>query len=150
MTSIAAPVGAIFGGFGAGGLALALAVLLVLGVRGKGKMKLTVSPAAYVAFVAATAFSAAGQIWANPEKIVGQGLMGLGVGQGSSGPFGDVKLGAVALILVILFLFAPNVTPVFAAVLGLIAGFVFPATGDGTVWAIPAEVAKSLLMTVGG
>lgn len=150
MTTIAAaPAGAIFGGLGAGGLALALAVLLVLGVRGRGRMKLTASPAAYVAFVAATAFSAAGQMWANPEKIVGQGLMGLGVGQGSSGPFGDVQLGAVALILVFVFLFA-QVTPVFGAVLGLIAGFVFPATGDGAVWAIPSEVAKSVLMMVGG
>jgi hypothetical protein len=145
----AAPAGAIFGGMGAGGLALALAVLLVLGVRGKGRMKLTSSPAAYVAFVAATAFSAAGQMWANPEKIVGQGLMGLGVGQGSGGPFGDVQLGAVAVILVIVFLFA-HVTPMFGCVLGLIAGFVFPATGDGAIWAIPAEVAKTLLVTVGG
>lgn len=145
----AAPAGAIFGGMGAGGLALALAVLLVLGVRGKGRMRLAASPAAYVAFVAATAFSAAGQMWANPEKIVGQGLMGLGVGQGSGAPFGDVQLGAVAVILVIVFLFA-HVTPVFGAVLGLIAGFVFPATGDGAIWVIPAEVAKALLVTVGG
>jgi hypothetical protein len=149
VTPLAAPAGAIFGGLGAGGLALALAVLLVLGVRGRGKLKLRDNPAALVAFLAATAFSAAGQMWAHPEKAVGQGLMGLGVGQGSSGPFGDVQLGAVCLIIVVVFLFAP-MSPVFGAVLGLIGGFVFPAAGDGAVWAMPVELAKSILMMVGG
>ncbi len=149
MTTIAAPAGAIFGGLGTGGLALVVAAFLVLGVRGKGRVKLTGSPAAYVAFIAATAFSAAGQMWAHPERVVGQGLMGLGVGQGSGGPFGDVRLGAVALLLLVVFLTA-SVTPLFGASLGMIAGFVFPATGDGAVWVIPCELAKAALTMVGG
>ena len=149
MTPLAAPAGAIFGGLGAGGLALALAVLLVLGVRGKGKVKLKDNPAMIVAFLAATAFSAAGELWANPERFVGQGLMGLGVGQGADGPFGDVRLGAVALILLIVMLCA-LMNPVFGATLGFIAGIVWPATGDGTIWAIPSELAQAALMMLGG
>lgn len=149
MITLAAPAAAIFGGLGAGGLALAIAILLVLGVRGKGRVKLTASPAAYVAFLAATAASAAGQMWAHPEKVVGQGLTGLGVGQGSEGPFGDVRLGAVALILLIIFLTA-SVTPLFGAVLGAIAGVVWPATGDSTIWALPCSVAQAVLGMVGG
>lgn len=150
MIAIAAPAsaGAIFGGLGAGGLALALAVLLVLGVRGKGKVKLKDNPAMIVAFLAATAFSAAGEVWANPQKLVGQGLLGLGVGS-SDGPFGDVRLGAVALILLIVMLCAA-MKPAFGAVLGMIAGFVWPAAGDGTIWAIPCELAVAVLAMVGG
>jgi hypothetical protein len=139
----------IFGGLGAGGLALAVVVFLILGVRGKGRVKLTASPATYVAFVAATAASAAGQMWANPQKVVGQGLMGLGVGQGTGGPFGDVQLGAVALLLLVVFL-TMALTPAAGAVIGGIAGFVFPATGDGTVWAIPCGLAQAVLSMVGG
>lgn len=148
MTTLAAPA-AVFGGLGTGGLALALAIALVLGVKGKGRVKLTASPAAYVAFLGATAASAAGQMWANPEKVVGQGLMGLGVGQGTDGPFGDVQLGAVALILLIVFLTAA-VTPLLGAIIGAVAGFVFPATGDGTVWAIPCALAQAVLGMIGG
>ncbi|MGW6395423.1 hypothetical protein ACWFR1_34145 [Streptomyces sp. NPDC055103] len=148
MTTIAAPA-AVFGGLGAGGLALALAVLLVLGVRSKGKVKLKDNPAIATAFLAATAFSAAGQMWANPEKVIGQGLGGLGVGQGAGGPFGDVQLGAVALILLIIMLFA-SMSPVFGAVLGFIAGIVWPATGGGAIWAIPCELAKAALAMIGG
>jgi hypothetical protein len=147
VTTLAAS-GSIFGHLGTGGLALAIALLLFFGVRGKGRVKLTASPAAYVAFLAATAASAAGRTWAKPEQVVGQGLSGLGVGQGADGPFGDVGLGAVALILLIIFLTA-SVTPVFGAVLGAIAGFVFPATGTGAVWAIPSDVAASLLASFG-
>ena len=148
MITLAAPAGAIFGGLGAGGLALASAVFLVLGVRGKGRVKLKDNPAIVVAFLASTAFSAAGQVWANPQKLVGQGLMGLGVG-GGGGPFGNVQLGAVALILLIIMLCAP-MNPVFGAILGLIAGVVWPAAGDNTVWAIPCELAIAALAMVGG
>lgn len=149
MSTLAAPAGALFGGFGAGGLALAFAVFLVLGVRGKGKVKLKDNPAIVVAFLASTAFSAAGQVWANPQKLVGQGLLGLGVGGGADGPFGTVQLGAVAVILLIVMLCAP-MTPVFGAVLGLIAGIVWPAAGANTIWAIPCELAIACLAMVGG
>ncbi|MGW6459102.1 hypothetical protein ACWF94_24800 [Streptomyces sp. NPDC055078] len=149
MINVAAPAtgGALFGAVGAGGLALALTVLLVLGVKGKGRVKLKDNPALIVAFLAGTAFSAAGQIWANPQKIVGQGLTGLGVGTGN-GPFGNVGLGAVALILLIVMLCAP-MTPAVGATLGLIAAFVWPAVGAGTIWAVPAELAAAVLMMVG-
>lgn len=149
MTTLAAPTGAIFGGFGAGGLALAFAVFLVLGVRGKGRVKLKDNPAIVVAFLASTAFTAAGQVWANPQKLVGQGLLGLGVGGGGDGPFGNVQLGAVATILLIIMLCAP-MNPGFGAVLGLIAGVVWPAAGDSTIWAIPCELAIAALAMVGG
>lgn len=145
---LAAAEGAVFGGIGAGGLALCAAVFLILGVKGKGKVKLKDNPAAVVAFIASTAFSAAGSIWSNPEKIMSQGLTGLGVESGS-GPLGDVRIGAVALLLAILLACLP-LTPFRGAVIGLIAGFVWPATGDGTVWAIPSELAAAALMMVGG
>lgn len=145
---LAAAEGAVFGGIGAGGLALCFAVFLVLGVKGKGRVKLKDNPAAVVAFIASTSFSAAGAIWSNPEKIVSQGLTGLGVESGS-GPLGDVRIGAVALLLGILLACLP-LTPFRGAVIGLIAGFVWPATGDGTLFAIPSELAAAALMMVGG
>lgn len=147
MTTLAAS-GAL-GHLGTGGIALAVVVALVLGVRGNGRVKLSGSPAAYTAFVAATAASAAGSTWARPEQVVGQGLTGLGVGQGAGGPFGDVGLGAVALLLLVIFLFA-SVTPVFGAVLGAIAGFVFPATGSGTIWSLPSDLIASFLASWAG
>ncbi|MFD9047661.1 hypothetical protein [Streptomyces zaomyceticus] len=147
MTTLAAS-GAL-GHLGTGGVALAVVVALVLGVRGNGRVKLTGSPAAYTGFIAATAASAAGSTWARPEQVVGDGLSGLGVGQGPGGPFGDVGLGAVALLLVVVFLFA-SVTPAFGAVLGVIAGFVFPATGEGAIWSLPSDVIASFLSSWGG
>ncbi|WP_432247695.1 hypothetical protein ACRAR1_07040 [Streptomyces sanyensis] len=147
--TVAAPGGAVFGAIGAGGLALVFAVMLVLGIQGKGRIRLTASPACYLAFTAATAFSAAGQMWSSPEQVVGQGLMGLGVGQGPNGPFGNVGIGAVCLLIVVVFLFA-SLSPLLGATLGLIAGFVFPAAGTGAVWQIPVQLAKALLASVGG
>jgi len=145
---LSAAEGAVFGGLGAGGLALAATVFLVLGVKGKGKVKLKDNPAVIAGFVAATAFSAAGSIWANPEKITSQGLTGLGVGTGS-GAFGDVGVGAVALVLLIIIL-CWELSPLRGAILGLLAGIVWPATGDGTIWAIPSELGAAVLMMVGG
>lgn len=139
--------GAVFGALGTGGIALAATVFLVLGVRGQGRVKLKDNPALISAFIAGTAFTAAGDIWLNPSKITAQGLTGIGVGTGG-GPFGDIGLGAVGLILLIVMLTA-KMTPLFGAALGLIASFVWPATGDGTIWAIPAELAAAVLMMVG-
>lgn len=140
--------GAAFGALGAGGLALAAATLLVFGVKGQGKVRLRENPAMICAFVAGTAFTAAGHIWANPERIVTQGLTGLGVGT-DNGVFGSVGIGAVALILAILML-TWKLTPLRGAILALIAAVVWPATGDGTVWALPSELAAGVLMMVGG
>ncbi|MET9954228.1 hypothetical protein ABZ135_22130 [Streptomyces sp. NPDC006339] len=137
-----------FGPLGTGGIALAVAIVLVLGVRGNGRVKLTSSPAAYVGFIAATAAAGAGKMWAKPEQVVGQGLQGVGVGQGADGPFGDVGLGAVAAIILIIFLFAA-LTPVFGATLGVIAGFVWPAAGTGSIWAIPSDVIAGILASFG-
>jgi hypothetical protein len=145
---LAAADGAAFGALGAGGLAFALALFLVLGVKGQGRVKLKDNPAMICGFVASTAFSAAGSIWANPEKITSQGLTGLGVGQGS-GPFGNVGIGAVALVLLILMM-CWKMTPLRGAILGLIAGIVWPAAGNGTIWAMPSELGAAVLMMVGG
>jgi hypothetical protein len=145
---LAAPEGAVFGALGAGGLAFALARFLALGVRGEGRVRLKDNPAMICGFVASTAFSAAGSIWSNPERITSQGLTGLGVGSGS-GPFGNVGIGAVALVLLILMT-CWRLTPLRGAILGLIAGIVWPAAGDGTLWAIPSELAAAVLMMIGG
>jgi hypothetical protein len=145
---LAAPEGAVFGALGAGGLAFALALFLALGVRGEGRVRLKDNPAMICGFVASTAFSAAGSIWSNPERITSQGLTGLGVGSGS-GPFGNVGIGAVALVLLILMT-CWRLTPLRGAILGLIAGIVWPAAGDGTLWAIPSELAAAVLMMIGG
>lgn len=145
---LAAAEGAVFGGLGAGGLALCAAAFLVLGVKGKGKVKLKENPAIIVGFLATTAFSAAGKIWANPERVASQGLTGLGVGTGD-GPFGDVRIGAVALLLLILML-CWEISPLRGAILGLIAGIVWPAAGNESIWAAPSELAAAVLMMIGG
>ena len=140
--------GAIFGALGSGGIALCLTALLVLGVMGKGKIKFAVRGSLVTAFLAGTAYVAAGKLWANPGKITEQGLTGLGVGTGN-GPFGDVGIGAVALLLLIIMLAAP-LNPVSAAVVAMIASFVWPAAGDGSVWAAPVQFAAAVLMMLGG
>lgn len=146
---VAAPSnsGAVFGVLGSGGIALASTVFLVLGILGKGKVKLGPRGAGIVAFLAGTAYIAAGQIWDNPGRITEQGLTGLGVGTGS-GPFGSVGIGAVSLILLIIMITAP-LTPFGSAVVCMIAAFVWPAAGEGTVWAAPVQFAAALLMMVG-
>ncbi|MBM9621014.1 hypothetical protein [Streptomyces zhihengii] len=70
MTTVTLAVdAAVFGTVGAGGVALVLSLALVLGVRGGGRVKLTASPATYLAFVASTSFAAAGQMWTQPEQL---------------------------------------------------------------------------------
>ncbi|MEU5284141.1 hypothetical protein AB0G97_08990 [Streptomyces sp. NPDC020755] len=149
MLHIAAPTsgGAVLGSLGGGGIALALTVLLILGVRGGGRIKLDTGKAGVVAFLAGTSYVAAGKIWENAEKVVAQGLTGFGVG--SDGPFGHVGIGAVALILLIIMLAAP-LGAKSAATVAMIAAFVWPATGDGTIWAIPGQLAAATLMSFGG
>lgn len=145
---LAAADGAALGALGAGGLALAMTVLLILGVKGKGKVKLKENPAMICGFVASTAFSAAGAIWTRPEQITSQGLTGLGVGTGD-GPFGNVGVGAVSLVL-LFFMLCWELTPLRGAILGLLAGIVWPAAGDATLWAIPSELGAAVLLMVGG
>lgn len=145
---LAAQSGAVFGALGSGGLALCAAAFLVLGVKGQGKVKLKDNPAIICAFIAATAFSAAGEIWANPERITKQGLAGLGVGSGH-GAFGNVGPGAISLLLLI-YILGWKLTPFRGAMLGLIAGFVWPTAGTDTVWRMPCELAAAALMMLGG
>lgn len=145
---LAAADGAALGALGAGGMSLALTVLLVFGVKGKGKVKLKDNPAIICGFLATTAFSSAGKIWANPERITSQGLTGLGVGTGG-GPFGSVGIGAIATVLLILML-TLELTPFRGAALGLIAGIVWPAAGNESVWAMPSELGAAVLMMIGG
>ncbi|MEV8432012.1 hypothetical protein ACWHLZ_28000 [Streptomyces chartreusis] len=145
---LAAVEGAALGALGAGGLSLALTVLLVFGVKGEGKVKLKDNPAIICGFLATTAFASAGKIWANPERIASQGLTGLGVGTGG-GPFGNVGVGAIATVLLILML-TWRITPVRGAFLGLIAGIVWPAAGNDSVWAMPSELGAAVLMMMGG
>lgn len=138
--------GAVFGAVGAGGISLVLAVVLLFGVKGKGKLKLKENPATVFAFLAGTAFHAAGEIWLHPERLVTQGLTGVGVGTGG-GPFGDVGIGAVCLLLVAILLFAP-LSPGMSAGLGLAAAVVFPAAGQGSIWRAPVELAMAVLAMV--
>lgn len=148
---LAAPAGATAGALGAvgtGGLALCLTALLVFGVKGKGKLALKDNPATICGFLATTSFAAAGKIWANPERIASQGLTGLGVGTGD-GPFGNVGLGAVATLLLILIL-CWEMNPLRGAVLGMIAGIIWPAAGNESVWAMPSELGAAALMMIGG
>jgi hypothetical protein len=147
---LAAPTtsGAVFGVLGNGGIAICATALLVFGVMGKGKIKFEVRGSLITAFLAGTAYVAAGKIWADPGRITEQGLTGLGVGSGD-GPFGDVGIGAVALLLLIIMIAAP-LNPASAAAVGMIASFVWPAAGDGSVWAAPVQFAAAVLMMVGG
>ncbi|MFC8520790.1 hypothetical protein [Streptomyces sp. NPDC057257] len=146
---LAGQTGGVFGALGAGGLALCAAVFLVLGVKGKGKVRLKENPAMICSFLAATAFQAAGAIWTNPDRITKQGLTGLGVGGGGHSAFGDVGIGAVALLLLILML-TLELTPFRGAILGLVAGSVWPAAGADSIWRLPCELASAVLMMIGG
>ncbi|MFD8075832.1 hypothetical protein ACFV3E_24645 [Streptomyces sp. NPDC059718] len=147
-TLAASANGAAFGALGAGGIALASTFALVLGVRGKGRVKLKENPAVIVGFLAGTAFIAAGNLFAKPQQFTAQGLTGLGVGTGGDGIFGNVGVGAVCLILLILMLMA-KLTPAYGAILGIIAACVWPTAGDGTIWAAPTEMAAGVLMMLG-
>ncbi|MFJ8844326.1 hypothetical protein ACIRFF_15640 [Streptomyces cyaneofuscatus] len=148
MHVIAAPSsgGAVLGSLGAGGIALALTLLLVLGVRGRGRIRFGAGKAGICAFLAGTSYFAAGKIWADAERVVDQGLTGLGVG--TNGPFGEVGIGAAALILLIIMLAAP-LNAVRAAVVALLAAFVWPAAGDGSLWAVPCQLGAAALMMLG-
>jgi len=139
--------GAVLGVLGSGGLALCLTALLVFGVIGKGKVSFSTGQAGAVAFLAGTAFTAAGKIWDDAEQVVQQGWTGLGVG--GNGPFGEIGIGAASLLLLIIMLTAP-LNPVRAAVVSMIAAFTWPATGDGTIWAVPGQLAAAVFMMIGG
>ncbi|MEV1020690.1 hypothetical protein [Streptomyces sp. NPDC050264] len=141
--------GAVFGVLGSGGIALCLTVLLIFGIVG-GRLTFRQNGAAVCAFIAGTTYVSAGKIWANPGKVVEQGLTGLGVGAGS-GPFGDVGIGAVSLLLAIILVACPAkwLPPGRAAIVAMIAAFVWPAAGDGSIWAMPVQFAAAVLMMVG-
>lgn len=139
---------AVLGFLGSGGLALVLTAALVFGVIGKGRIRLTTGKAGLVAFLAGTAYTAAGKIWAHAEQVVQQGWTGLGVGSGD-GPFGEVGIGAACTLLLILMLMAP-LNPVRASALCLIAAFTWPSAGDGAIWAVPGQFVAALFMMFGG
>ncbi|MCR8947146.1 hypothetical protein NW249_34225 [Streptomyces sp. OUCMDZ-4982] len=146
---LAAPAsGGSFGYLGAGGLALIATAILIFGVIGKGSRKLNTLWAGITAFVAGSAYIAAGKIWASPQQVVEQGWTGLGVG-GAAGPFGEVGIGAACGLLVVLMVFAP-LNPTRSAVLSLIAAFTWPMAGVGSIWAVPGQFFAALSMMVGG
>ncbi len=97
-TLAAAPTGIdhILGSLGTGGLALVLTVALILGVRGHGKHRLSHVQAGVIGFLAGTLYLSAGQIWAFAGNLT-DSLATTVAGPG--GPFGDVGLGAAALVL---------------------------------------------------
>ncbi|MEV6477637.1 hypothetical protein [Streptomyces sp. NPDC051657] len=145
---LAAPAsGGTFDYVGAGGLALIATAVLIFGVIGKGSRKLNILWAGIVAFVAGSAYIAAGKIWASPQQVVEQGWTGIGVG-GGAGPFGDVGIGAACGLLVVIMVFAP-LNPARSAVLSLIAAFTWPMAGTGSIWAVPNQFFAALSMMVG-
>ncbi|WP_189846098.1 hypothetical protein [Streptomyces rubiginosohelvolus] len=143
----AAASGGTFDYVGAGGLALVTTAILVFGVIGKGSRKLNTLWAGIVAFVAGSAYIAAGKIWASPQQVVEQGWTGIGVG-GGAGPFGDVGIGAACALLVVIMVFAP-LNPARAAVLSLVAAFTWPMAGTGSIWAVPGQFFAALSMMIG-
>ncbi|MGW1813297.1 hypothetical protein ACWCQM_06960 [Streptomyces sp. NPDC002125] len=143
----AAASGGTFDYVGAGGLALIATAILVFGVIGKGSRKLNTLWSGITAFVAGSAYIAAGKIWASPQQVVEQGWTGLGVG-GAAGPLGEVGIGAACGLLVVLMVFAP-LNPARAAVLSLVAAFTWPMAGIGSIWAVPGQFFAALSMMVG-
>lgn len=143
----AAASGGTFDYVGAGGLALITTAILIFGVIGKGSRKLNTLWAGIVAFVAGSAYIAAGKIWASPQQVVEQGWTGIGVG-GGAGPFGDVGIGAACGLLVVIMVFAP-LNPARSAVLSLVAAFTWPMAGTGSIWAVPGQFFAALSMMVG-
>ncbi|MFD4000866.1 hypothetical protein [Streptomyces rubiginosohelvolus] len=143
----AAASGGTFDYVGAGGLALIATAILIFGVIGKGSRKLNTLWAGIVAFVAGSAYIAAGKIWASPQQVVEQGWTGIGVG-GGAGPFGDVGIGAACGLLVVIMVFAP-LNPARSAVLSLIAAFTWPMAGTGSIWAVPNQFFAALSMMIG-
>lgn len=120
--------GQILGSLGAGGAALAITVFLIVGVKGKKKIKLDADQAAVGGFVAGVLYGAAASVWSTAESVslgLAEAVRGAGVG--------NVGMGAVALLLVIL-IYGVRMKPGAAALAGIAAASIFAAAGG--IWAV--------------
>lgn len=133
----------LFGVLGTGGLAIVLTTVLVIGIRGRGKLRLTQTAASITGFLAGVAYTAAGSIWANAGTVTKQALAGAA---SPHGPAGDVGLGAIAIVLTLVMVYA-RVKPGIAAVLGIAAATVFAAAGG--IWAIATTTAATTFVSFG-
>ncbi|MFB6875687.1 hypothetical protein [Streptomyces sp. NPDC056323] len=125
-----------FSGLGTGGLALVLTVLLILGTRKKDtEVTFSKGQALTIGLATGVVWAGAGIVWGMPDDVVLQGLQSLGVGRGD-GPLGDVKMPAVAWVLVIIA-YIVKLAPRTAGVTGIIMATTFSAAGGA--WAIVAS-----------
>ncbi|MGE7437967.1 hypothetical protein [Kitasatospora sp. NPDC001175] len=91
--------GQILGSLGTGGAALGATTYLILGCRSKGRIKLSDDAASITGFVAGTLYASAASFWTAPKTITDSVVASV---SGADGPFGNVGLGAVAVVLSLL------------------------------------------------
>lgn len=139
-------MGSLFGAFGSGGVCLAIAVWVVIGHRGKGKLaaKHEDSHTAWWMIAFGLFAATAGQVFSAPAQV-GQAFTHAFTSQ--SAAFGQVGVGAVALILT-LVLFGTKPRPLLDSVLGATVPSVYAAAGG--LWALPLTVAGSAIRAVVG
>ncbi len=133
----------ILGSLGTGGAALVVTVLLILGVKGRGNHKLSHEAAGAIGFIAGTLYLAAGQIWAFAGSMT---TSVTSIVSGPKGMFGDVGLGAVALVL-FAWWWLGKPRPGKAALLGVMSGSLFAAAGG--IWAIASDMVLMMAAHLG-
>lgn len=111
-----------------GGSALIVTAVLILGVRGKGEFKFSRLQAAAVGLLAGVLYGATGRLQSAEAGIAPNVQHTL-----SRGPFGDVGMGAVAIVIVVI-IYGTALKPRYTALLGIVAASVFAAAGG--VWSM--------------
>ncbi|MEU7154721.1 hypothetical protein AB0B15_42985 [Streptomyces sp. NPDC045456] len=135
------PGGQILGTLGAGGAALAITVYLVVGTKGAHKIKLNADQAAVVGLIAGTLYGAAASVWSAPGDVA------KGLAAAVQGGVGNVGMGAIALVIV-LIVYGKKLKTRTAALMGIAAATIFAAAGG--IWGVIATALASGLNQVLG
>lgn len=135
----------LFGAFGSGGVCLAIAVWIIIGQKGKGKLaeKHETEHIAYWMILFGICSAGAGQAFSAPATVGAAFTHAVT----QSAAFGNVGVGAVALILTIV-LFGTKPRPLMDAVLGSTVPSVYAAAGG--LWALPLTVVGSVIKSLLG
>lgn len=121
--------GQILGSIGTAGVGAILAVWFVLGTRSGSKHPLKQGVALTMCLVAGTVWMATGQIWGIPNDLIAPLITGLT----DAKVVGDVGLGAVSIILV-LIAYLVSMPARLAGYLGLVMASTFSLAGGA--WAM--------------
>lgn len=132
----------LLGTLAAGGAALVATAVLILGVRGKGDWKFNRHQAAIGGLIAGTLFGATAKLHDVQPTVAANLQHTL-----SRGPFGNVGMGAVALLLTVL-VYGAALKPRTSAIVGIAAAGVYAAAGG--IWGMGASTLAAFLQQVAG